>query len=627
MLRRLPCGHEATLQCHVVPAEAVCKAACPRHPLGGCEHACPLACGEACPAACPVLVDKVVSSCPRRHTVKRACSSAPPTEPCPERCGEKLPCGHDCPSLCSDCTVLGAGGAAGGDGGSERLHAPCSYECSRRLLCAHDCAARHPCSEPCPPCAKKCETRCEHSTCALPCGAPCVPCTEPCRVRCAHSACRSLCGAPCERAACNVPCPKALACGHACIGLCGEPCPTQCRVCDGPTNGGYRDTLTLTDLRDAEPGDRFVQLQDCGHTFEAEVLDGWMATQDISRPAPAAAAAAAGAADDAAAEGAGAGHALQLPVCPGCRVPVRRSFRYSGLVRRCLLEIEEVKRRNWVGPELRAVVLAALQRVADRVRGRSAAAAAVEQRRALSEQLRRLEARAREHPRAATVQLLLGELKLREPIAAAANAGAAVGAAAGAAADGPRGIAERHLDECLRLVAFTRDGKPDDSPSGPSCNPPLTLRRRAGQAHLALLHLGLAAAHVPETSHVARLRLEGSARAAALAGVALEFDIDAALKDVDAAERALVERAMQGVERGSWHACPNGHRYLIGECGGAMQQSRCPDCRADVGGGNHALTAGNRALGPTPWDRAQGHAPDALFIQRVQRGELDGAPH
>ncbi|KAG9293587.1 hypothetical protein G9A89_005590 [Geosiphon pyriformis] len=43
-----------------------------------------------------------------------------------------------------------------------------------------------------------------------------------------------------------------------------------------------------------------------------------------------------------------------------------------------------------------------------------------------------------------------------------------------------------------------------------------------------------------------------------------------------------------------WFECPNGHPYTIGECGGAMQQSRCPECGAAIGGGDHRLTAGNR---------------------------------
>ena len=39
-----------------------------------------------------------------------------------------------------------------------------------------------------------------------------------------------------------------------------------------------------------------------------------------------------------------------------------------------------------------------------------------------------------------------------------------------------------------------------------------------------------------------------------------------------------------GYSRGHWNKCPNGHFYVIGECGGAMEISKCPDCKADIGG-------------------------------------------
>jgi hypothetical protein len=39
--------------------------------------------------------------------------------------------------------------------------------------------------------------------------------------------------------------------------------------------------------------------------------------------------------------------------------------------------------------------------------------------------------------------------------------------------------------------------------------------------------------------------------------------------------------------------CKNGHPYAIGECGGAMQQSRCPECGEVIGGANHTRDASN----------------------------------
>ncbi|KAH9084293.1 hypothetical protein LEN26_001090 [Aphanomyces euteiches] len=37
------------------------------------------------------------------------------------------------------------------------------------------------------------------------------------------------------------------------------------------------------------------------------------------------------------------------------------------------------------------------------------------------------------------------------------------------------------------------------------------------------------------------------------------------------------------------YACPNGHPYVITECGGAMQESNCPECGAAIGGSGHNL--------------------------------------
>lgn len=45
---------------------------------------------------------------------------------------------------------------------------------------------------------------------------------------------------------------------------------------------------------------------------------------------------------------------------------------------------------------------------------------------------------------------------------------------------------------------------------------------------------------------------------------------------------------------GHWYTCPNGHPFTIGECGGPMEESRCPQCDAVIGGRNHVAAAGVR---------------------------------
>ncbi len=49
-----------------------------------------------------------------------------------------------------------------------------------------------------------------------------------------------------------------------------------------------------------------------------------------------------------------------------------------------------------------------------------------------------------------------------------------------------------------------------------------------------------------------------------------------------------------GLSAGHWFECPNGHVYAIGECGGAMVESKCPECKSVIGGRSHSLASGNR---------------------------------
>lgn len=58
-------------------------------------------------------------------------------------------------------------------------------------------------------------------------------------------------------------------------------------------------------------------------------------------------------------------------------------------------------------------------------------------------------------------------------------------------------------------------------------------------------------------------------------------------------ERKMIVSAMK-MRPGHWHKCPNGHVYVIADCGGAMVSRRCPDCESTIGGENHTLASGNQ---------------------------------
>lgn len=58
-------------------------------------------------------------------------------------------------------------------------------------------------------------------------------------------------------------------------------------------------------------------------------------------------------------------------------------------------------------------------------------------------------------------------------------------------------------------------------------------------------------------------------------------------------ERVMIANAMN-FSKGHWFKCPNGHIYAIGDCGGAMEERKCPDCEATIGGTQHRLHQGNQ---------------------------------
>ncbi|EGX94155.1 NFX1-type zinc finger-containing protein 1 [Cordyceps militaris CM01] len=63
-------------------------------------------------------------------------------------------------------------------------------------------------------------------------------------------------------------------------------------------------------------------------------------------------------------------------------------------------------------------------------------------------------------------------------------------------------------------------------------------------------------------------------------------------------EIASIKKAMlsgrggMATHSGHWYNCVNGHPFAIGECGMPMEQARCPECGATIGGQHHQSVAG-----------------------------------
>ncbi|XP_037664815.1 E3 ubiquitin-protein ligase RNF213 isoform X2 [Choloepus didactylus] len=71
-------------------------------------------------------------------------------------------------------------------------------------------------------------------------------------------------------------------------------------------------------------------------------------------------------------------------------------------------------------------------------------------------------------------------------------------------------------------------------------------------------------------------------------------------------------RHWQGLQGVQWYTCPRGHPCSVGECGRPMEQSRCVDCGAPIGGINHIPQAGFQVV--------QNH------MDRTQTGHVLGSP-
>ncbi|KAK4059287.1 hypothetical protein Trihar35433_11040 [Trichoderma harzianum] len=75
-----------------------------------------------------------------------------------------------------------------------------------------------------------------------------------------------------------------------------------------------------------------------------------------------------------------------------------------------------------------------------------------------------------------------------------------------------------------------------------------------------------------------------------------EMICDGIYRPVTAEEVRAVYNAMSNEFRGTghWYVCENNHPFTIGECGMPMQEARCPECGARIGGRNHQAVEGTR---------------------------------
>ncbi|EPB91075.1 hypothetical protein HMPREF1544_02144 [Mucor circinelloides 1006PhL] len=57
------------------------------------------------------------------------------------------------------------------------------------------------------------------------------------------------------------------------------------------------------------------------------------------------------------------------------------------------------------------------------------------------------------------------------------------------------------------------------------------------------------------------------------------------------------QHAIHNMVGGRWFVCENQHPYYVGDCGGATEVSKCPECDAPIGGTQHKVVESNRFYG------------------------------
>ncbi|ESZ93857.1 hypothetical protein SBOR_5754 [Sclerotinia borealis F-4128] len=64
-------------------------------------------------------------------------------------------------------------------------------------------------------------------------------------------------------------------------------------------------------------------------------------------------------------------------------------------------------------------------------------------------------------------------------------------------------------------------------------------------------------------------------------------------EELDAIKKAMVSGSGGiATHSGHWYECERGHPFAIGECGMPMEEARCPECGASIGGQDHQLVEG-----------------------------------
>ena len=628
------CGHAQTMPCSKADdlSQVVCKQLI----------AIPLSCSHSVSTPCHVWT---ANPNPEQHRAK-----------CAAKCVCKnLPCGHACGGKCGDCykthrDSLGAFGHVKcvvpcgridvcGHACPEACHSiaktpcrPCKVLCP--VSCAHHAKCPKTCSELCASCLEPCRWACPHG----------------------KGKCHSPCGAPCDRLPCNERCSRKLDCGHQCPSVCGETCPTKgfCHQCGEPDKlKQMADLISRDDYKDVDVNADPVIVLSCGHVFTISTLDGHVgiaSVYDMSKDGAFVGLKNVSLADAVAPKTCPScrqlitspsryGRAIKLHDLHHSEIKAKtchgRKLAESALgLRDALARLEQPPPiKDKAKDHVKDLLKASIKGMKD------AQALAQDTAVPMTQQIYDKTRMAMQHQGSSTEQattatsfspaqadlsshieakLLLGDWKLFN-VQSLLSGGTVTEGSAKKIGMSIKDAFDVHESaytvakesKNLALMAQSRVKKVQTYCTWAMtlANPKLTddilsvvieSAGKEGTADKAIELVQLVFRdHHQHLVEVVNKHPDANERASLLQELGRMVDkIKTIKRGLTAQEKLMIFKAVnlssvEGSFGGHWYTCANGHVYSIGECGGAMQQSTCPQCGATIGGADHRRVEGN----------------------------------
>lgn len=597
---------------------------------------------------CPVIVTKEVPSCRHQATVPCHIDFNSNKFQCNSQCSAILLCGHTCKRLCKECVSMDAFGHI------QSKHGICEQPCGRNYsTCAHQCTASCHGDEPCPPCESICSVQCGHSKCMKKCCEPCALCAEEeCLSSCPHSQCTMPCAAPCNHVPCSLRCKKSLECGHQCPSVCGEICPPSffCQECGSDDVKGYEvDFILFEKYRDIDLDMNPCIFPKCGHFMTMENMDAQMdLKQHYNVDSEGKPVSVKAASDPFSIE--------NIKTCATCRGSLRDIARYGRLVRRAILDESTKKLILYLNREfvplaqelpdqirlLQGARTPLLNEWPTEINLNGSSHDVLKRMMEIMEMITpgrwkgigKLRAQVKKYRKRvapeeqplAAVHKMVENARRRNKTAEVFQFDDTILQTKGIIQATALNI---RLDLAL-LADFLEFRKQRKSKKASTLELNLTdwrekcqslireatkanrvLQQTEGHIFLAQFH-ALEQAHVidPESSQNHKLASRSAIEAAKSLCEEYPGQTQGLMQEVTGTENMLAETTffttvtnyermtvIQAMTRefrgtGHWYYCVNRHPFTIGECGGAMEVSTCPECGAPVGGQSHRLREG-----------------------------------